>query len=334
VSVRPHPSGVSTPPDPLLPGEPDARARFLVGFAVLAPSSRNTQPWRFEVGHGAVGLAADESRRQPVADPDGRELYLSLGCALENLLVAAEQFGLRHTVSYFPTSERPTLAAVVTLEPGGAPTRVRSGLTLGALRERRTARGDFRILNVPPEVAWQLQSVALERDVRLDLTDNRSVKRELAALTARAARRLGGDRSWRREFARRLESDELGLPRLVEPLARLALRHLDVGPALARHEARLLGAAPLVGLVSSHDDDRLAWIRSGQLLERVWLEASARGLSLQPMSEALQLPDSRRAVGKLISPSGFYPQAIVRLGYATRASERPTARRPLEDVLT
>lgn len=332
MSVTTHPSGLSTRA-PRLPGEPDARARFLVGFAVLAPSSGNTQPWCFEVRDGVVALSADESRRQPIADPDGRELYLSVGCALENLLVAAEQFGLRHTVSYFPAPERPTVAALVTLEPGGAPTRVRSGLTLTALRERHTIRGDFRIVTVPPEVTWQLQSVALERDVRLDLTDNHGVKRALAELTASAARRLGGDPSWRREFARRLEDGDFGLPRIAAPLARLALPHLDVGPALARHEARLLATAPLIGLVSAHSDDRLAWVRSGQLLERVWLEATARGLSLQPMSEALQLRDSRREIARLTSPSGFYPQAIVRLGYRVRAQERPTPRRPLEDVL-
>jgi nitroreductase len=76
--------------------------RFLLQYAVLAPSSKNTQPWRFSIGKKTVGVYADLTRWQPVADRGRRELYISLGCALENLLVAGEQFGFSHEVSYFP----------------------------------------------------------------------------------------------------------------------------------------------------------------------------------------------------------------------------------------
>ena len=64
--------------------------RFLVRYAILAPSTRNTQPWRFRVEGECIEVLADLSRLHPVADRDRRELYLSVGCAIENLLVAAE----------------------------------------------------------------------------------------------------------------------------------------------------------------------------------------------------------------------------------------------------
>ena len=76
------------------------RLRFLVRYAVLAPSSHNTQPWRFHIAADRIDLFLDESRWLKVADADQRELHISLGCALENLLVAAEHFGLGPQTEY------------------------------------------------------------------------------------------------------------------------------------------------------------------------------------------------------------------------------------------
>lgn len=64
-------------------GSDGARARFLLRYATLAPSTRNTQPWRFTVCGARIDIGADLDRWQPVADPDRRELEISLGCALE-----------------------------------------------------------------------------------------------------------------------------------------------------------------------------------------------------------------------------------------------------------
>ncbi len=58
----------------------------LVRAAILASSAHNTQPWRFRIGPGRIDLFADLNRNLGTFDPLRRELYISLGCALENLL--------------------------------------------------------------------------------------------------------------------------------------------------------------------------------------------------------------------------------------------------------
>jgi nitroreductase len=65
----------------------------LVGKAVLAPSSHNTQPWFFLLGKPHIDLLADRTRALPVNDPEDRELTISCGCALMNLLLAAAASG-------------------------------------------------------------------------------------------------------------------------------------------------------------------------------------------------------------------------------------------------
>ena len=117
--------------------------RFLVRYATLAPSTRNTQPWRFRVDREPIEIRPDLTRWHRVADRDRRELYLSLGCAIENLMVAAEQFGFRHTVVYQPDWRDEEVAAMLAFGPGGHGSPERRGLTLSTLLSRRSDHGRF-----------------------------------------------------------------------------------------------------------------------------------------------------------------------------------------------
>ena len=63
--------------------------RELVRYATLAPSSHNTQCWKFRLEDGAISILPDFSRRTPAVDPDDQHLDTTLGCAAENLIQAA-----------------------------------------------------------------------------------------------------------------------------------------------------------------------------------------------------------------------------------------------------
>jgi hypothetical protein len=76
--------------------------RDLVRCASLAASSHNTQPWKFRLDGDAISILPDFSRRCPVVDPDDHHLWVSLGCATENLLLAAQSVGLRGDVAFDP----------------------------------------------------------------------------------------------------------------------------------------------------------------------------------------------------------------------------------------
>ena len=65
------------------------KLRELVRLATLAPSSHNTQPWKFKIAADNIRIYPDLTRRIPAVDPDDRELWISLGSTLGNLLAAA-----------------------------------------------------------------------------------------------------------------------------------------------------------------------------------------------------------------------------------------------------
>jgi len=313
----------------------ETQLRFLLGYAILAPSTRNTQPWRFAVEVNTVHLFADSRRGQPVSDPDGRELYISLGCALENLLVAAEYFGFRHEVRYFPERGNAKLAASVAFAPGVTWSPARAGITLDAIVRRHNDNGTYRPLPVAEEVRGRLRACREEFELRLDLTDDHFFRRWVDELTLEADHLEFANPAFRNELGYWIGQGVFGMPRVVSRLGRLAVSRLDLGEPVARQDRKIVESAALIGLVSATSDTHLAHVRTGQLFERLWLTATAMGVSVHPMSQTMRLPELRAALAELVPDRGWMPQHLFRVGYSSKEKEphHRTPRRPLGDVL-
>jgi hypothetical protein len=74
----------------------------LVRCATLAANSHNTQPWKFGLSPDTISIHPDRSRRAPVVDPDEHHLWVSLGCATENLVLAAAALGKHADIAFGP----------------------------------------------------------------------------------------------------------------------------------------------------------------------------------------------------------------------------------------
>jgi hypothetical protein len=306
---------------------------FLLRYAILAPSVKNSQPWAFSVQGNRIHLIADLSRAQSVADPGKRELYISLGCALENLLVAAEHFGLRHGVSYFPEPGQAELAATVHFAPGGVPSHVRAGATLSAIVRRHNDNSVFRPVAVPEQLQLRLMACCVETDLRVHLTDDRHFRRWIDALTLEADRVEFADPAFRKELGYWIGQGVFGAPPLVAGLERMLVSRVDLGEPVARQDHEILESAPLLGLICAAGDSHLLHVRTGQLFERLWLTATAMGVSIHPMSQTMRRPPLRAAVGELLPSAGWVPQHLFRVGFSSRQDDHHTPRRPVEDVL-
>jgi len=86
-----------------------------VKHALRAPSVHNTQPWRWHIdtADGVVELYADQGRRLSATDPDGRDLLISCGAALDHLVVTLAHAGLQATTLRFPDPENSAHLATV-----------------------------------------------------------------------------------------------------------------------------------------------------------------------------------------------------------------------------
>ena len=316
-------------------GSIERQLRFLVRYAILAPSTRNTQPWRFEVARSTVRLFADFEQEQVIADPGRRELYISLGCAVENLLVAAEHLGFRHEVTYFPEYGNDELVANVAFRPGEMSASARGAIPLDTIARRHNDNSVYRSAPLTEHIRRTLEACRMESELRLDLTDDHFFHRWVEQLTLEADHLEFADPDFREELGRRIRDGAFGLPKVLSRLGSLAVSRLDLGDPVARQDQRIVDSAPLLGLISATSDSHLAHVRSGQLFERVWLTATTLGVSVHPMSQTMRHADLRSAMAELVPARGWVPQHLFRIGYSLQQGEplHRTPRRPVEAVL-
>ena len=306
------------------------RARFLLRYAVLAPSSHNTQPWLFRIDTDSIDLYLDERRWLRVADPDRRELHVSVGCALENLLVAGEHFELHGDVQYFPDPAQPTLAARVTWVHAPAMSFWRPPELFDAILARHTTHRPYDLRPLGETHRQALLEMVAEPGLSLRVLADANTRQALDDLIAEADARQFADPAWREELGYWMRQGVFGNGWLMSRLASLSVRYLDLGRGLGRHDVeRADSAACFAGLLL----DRVSptgWLRVGQAFERLALRATHLGIRVQPMSQVLQLPALRDRLARLVDAPQA-PQLLFRLGYAE--AEGHTPRRPLADVI-
>jgi nitroreductase len=168
-------------------GDSAEKLQFLLRYAILAPSSHNTQPWKFSVAEDEIQVLVDRTRWLKVADPDQRELYISVGCALENLLIAAEHFGYGHQVAYFPEPTNEELAVTVKFMPHGEPSPFREPALFDAISSRHTNRKFYEERPIPQSDLQHLQNRCVEEGIWLHMTDDLEIKRKADELIIRLA---------------------------------------------------------------------------------------------------------------------------------------------------
>jgi len=309
----------------------------MIENAAMAPSTHNSQPWMFilgAIGQDEIRVWADRARWLPVADPDRREMHLSVGCALENLLVTAEHFGLHATVQYFPHPVQEDYVACVRLQEGGGVSQVRSAL-LDAIPARRTAyeRYDGRL--IPEDALARLRGTVVESDVRVMFFGEPAVRRTIEQLVVRADALQFADPAFRAELSSCIGRGAYGAPWLLAKLGQMAIAWLDLGESAGRRDSEVLMSSPQVAIVATTEDTSRARVHAGQAFERLHLMATVCGISLQPMNQVVQVAALRASLLPAVAPECaevLHPQMVLRLGYCSAPSASPP-RRPLEDLL-
>jgi hypothetical protein len=311
--------------------------RRAVELACRAPSVHNSQPWLWRIDGSRVELRADRSRQLRVSDPLGRNLMLSCGAALHHLQVAAAGLGRAASVNRFPDLEDGDLLAVVDMSEA-VPATPEALEELEALRNRRTDRRRFTSWPVPEERLDHLASVAERWGARVLPLTGEAARATVERLVDEAMEVQSQDAALmeeQREWVARSAEDGVpasSLPQQVHPSERRDRfdRRVDVAP-------RRKPVEPSDGVLAicTSTDTPAAWLDAGETLSALWLRATRDGLSLVPLSQVIEVEDTRAN----LRSSAFYdmaqPQLLVRVGWQeiTRSPQPDSPRRPLDDVV-
>ncbi|MCW1959464.1 MAG: NAD(P)H nitroreductase, partial [Mycobacterium sp.] len=274
---------------------PDAKTlRAVLTLATLAPSVHNSQPWHWWVGPRSIGLHADPSRHLPHADPDRRGLLLSCGAALHHCTLALAAMGWRATVRRLPDPANPDHLACITVEPQ-SPGDV-DVMLAAAITRRRTDRRTFSAWPVPWGDVALMGARAARSGVMLRQIE---MIPQLSAVVADAVSRHSDDEDYLRELSawsgRRGSVTGVPAHNTPDPVPGAAIPSRKfAGPALTQPpDSSPADDNGVVVALGTEDDDGLARLRAGEATSLVLLSATAMGLATCPVTEPLEIPETR-----------------------------------------
>ena len=321
-------------------GPPAEKLRFLLRYAVRAPSGHNTQPWLFHIVDDAVQLHADRSRAMPAVDPGDRELIMSCGAALLHLRIALHHFGYAGEVTLFPDKNRPDYLARAGLG-APAPAPPEDEYLFRTIPHRRTYRFKFEDHPVPDQLQAALGEAATLEGARLHLIGNRAEQEAVADLVAAGDAILDENTQFRDELAawmranRDLSGDGMpgyafGFGDVASHFVPFLIRKLDLLQSQAEKDRMLAATAPLLAVLETAADTPAAWLAAGQAVARVLLRAGAQGVWASFLNGPITVPELRTQLRARLGSDGF-PQLLLRLGYGPEVP--PTPRREVGEVL-
>ncbi|NGX45891.1 MAG: putative NAD(P)H nitroreductase [Chlamydiae bacterium] len=277
-------------------------------MACLAPSTRNTKPWQFHQKEEKITLHPDFSRWLPFDDPQQKQLYLSLGCALENLLIALKYQGWKVETDCDLEGKEPSIH--VHLKSKGAPT---PSPLFEAIEKRHTYMSLFASQKISG-----MDRLAEIGGGQLLLSEDNSLKRAINELCV-----------------------QTDIDLFLNPKFCSQVRQLDQPPGsyseffilkLQMMAARLKGistpsimeSAPTLGLFLVEKAAPLNWVRCGQMFERLFLEVTHLGLKLKPYSICLREKAGQEQVANLFNVKADIPALLFCVGYpiSTRGPHR------------
>lgn len=318
------------------PLPPNPEIVDLIRYATLAANGHNTQPWRFRAGDGTIEILPDLTRATPVVDPDDHHLFISLGCAVENLAIAGSAAGRPGTVEV--SADGSIRYAFGSGAPQVDPLRI-------AITERQSTRaiydgqslaaGDIEALRRAGE-RLGVRAVFLTERARIDGLRDLVVAGNDAQLGDPAF--LAELKHWLR-FSRRsamasgdgLFSGSSGNPALPDALGRRAFDLVFIARAENDKYARQIDSSAGIVVFLADRADKAHWIAVGRACQRFALTATALGVKHAFVNQPVEVAQLRPELASLVGEPGLRPDIVMRFG---RGPVLPfSLRRPVTSVM-
>ncbi len=311
----------------------------LVRRATLAPSGHNAQPWKFAIKENIIRIYPDITRRLPVVDPDDREMYISLGAALENLVIAAKAAGYESEVANFPEEEPECLKIIL-----GKQGKDVSDPFFDALTQRQCTRSEYESRSIPSSALKSLEDVEAEEGISLSLYTGREKIEKLVEYVAEGDMKQYADKAYVKELVDWIRFNEneavssgdglfskcSGNPTVPRWVGKLFM-NLSGPKAMADRDAKITCSSGGMVIFASEQDDKIAWVNTGRVYERFALITTSLNIKNAFMNQPVEVPELRTQLQSAMNLGNAKPQLLARFGYAPAMPR--SLRCPLNQVL-
>ena len=304
----------------------EQKAKFLLAYAIQAPSTHNSQPWKFKIAEDSILIFKDTNYALPCADPTGRDLHISVGCAAENIVIAAQYFGIFSHVKMKPELHSTDALIEVVLKHTEGVRRTNLARLVTRIPEWSNDRGKYSGV-VDEEILMKITTMLKKdsyTDADIDITflkDKKTIE-SIANLTESGVSQAHGEKAFRKEMSHWMHSSittkktgmpgySLRMPFIMSFLIPTFVKIINMGPLLAKVSKMAVSSAPLVAIIySEKSDDELTWLRTGRLAQRVMLELQSRGFNTSIFVAAIELESLRGKLGSLLGKKSCFPQFL------------------------
>lgn len=310
----------------------------LIRIAALAANGHNTQPWKFRVDDATVTILPDLARRTEVVDPDDHHLYVSLGCAAENLVISARAHGRASEVRVNGSSDA---TIEIALQSGTA----QASPLYSAIPLRQSTRSSYDGQPVSPTDLEVLKSTAKEEGVSVEIfTEPRDREAVLELVVAGNSAQMDDPafvaelRQWLRFSPSQAMSAKDGLFSACSgnpvvpgwmggPVFSMFFTKSSENDKYRDHIRSSAGIAVFVG----DREDPEHWIKVGRSFQRFALQATALGIRNAHINQPVEVPSVRAEFARWLGVPDARPDLVVRFGYAPPLPM--SLRRPVDELI-
>ncbi len=310
--------------------------RELIRYATLAANGHNAQAWRFMIEGNSIQIHLDSKRRLPAVDPDEREMWISLGCALENLCIAARNEGFEPEVTYPGQTDyvRVTLNRTAKV----------AGDLFEAITRRQNTRSEYDGQMLGTGQVKKLLSIRLEPGITVLPFEGATETERLLHYVNQGNVSQFEDQAfvselnhWIRYDKRETLASQDGLsslctgnPQVPRWLGEIFLHRMTSGQQ-ADSDAKKLRSSAGAFAIASTTDDKAAWVRTGQVYQRLALTMTNSNIRSAFLNQPIEVKDLRSQFQAACGFGDALPQLLLRFG---KGAEMPfSTRRCVEDVI-
>lgn len=316
------------------------KAKFLVRYAILAPSSHNTQPWKFQIESNVIRIFPDLQRSLIYSDRIHREMYISLGCALANLLIAADYFDLKTDITYLPEGDLENTAIVIKLTEGGGYGQKLKALFPYIVR-RVSNRHHFEDKKISNNVLDELITYKDEKLISIHLIQDILTKKKIIEAVEESVLFAFNDDIFKAELSGWVRSNYttqydgmplfgFGIPGPISLFAPYLIKYMPAR-VQAKIDTDLLNHSAAFLILTSKEDNKDSWIKTGKTYELLTLACLQNEMATSPMAGIVEYEETNKKLKKILG-SNDRPLFFARIGYTNKDTHH-SPRRSIDEVL-
>ncbi len=312
----------------------------MLEYGIKAPSGHNTQPWKFKINPNNIEVYPNFDKQLPIVDKNHRELFISLGCAVENICITATELGYNSKIKIIQNDNKSFIRIELKKEI------LKKDPLFLQIDKRQTNRSVYKSKVITDDIISLFAKLKIESPVSIYFYKNgESSFLKLSEFIYKGNNILFANKKfknelldWMRFNSKSVKKSKdglaynvLGSPSLPKWLGRPLVKCFLKPKSQNKTERKKLNSSSHLVLISTKENTIENWILAGRALERFWLKCTELGISVAFSNQPCEINSVANELRTQMDINNSFPMLLMRIGYANPMPY--SVRKPLQDVL-